>query len=280
MVQSWTNFDADWYLQQNPDVAAAGVDPLWHARTYGLTAGRAVNPFVHQSGQNNAGGAGPESVFYQNSVAGFQDDFGANYLRNNQDVFDAVKAGTYESALDHYQKHGQSEGRAWGGDEALGSFGAGGGSWQHYAQPSGTVQGFQQEQMANNPAYVPPSGGGGGAGGGGGVIPTPQQPSTGFDMNAFNQMFQQQMGQMQNQWKSQFDQYQQSMNDKLGGLGGLGGNQWGQMLYNGASQQNNGFQAGQPTNMSPVYNPNPNGQQPRNGFGGPLGNNNPWSPTF
>lgn len=75
-----------------------------------------------------------------------------------------------------------------------------------------------------------------------------------------------------------------------GGLGGLGGqavnaydnlNQWGQIAYgNGASQSNNGFQAGYPTNMSPIYNPNPGGNQPRNGFGGPLGNNNPWSPTF
>jgi hypothetical protein len=78
-----------------------------------------------------------------------------------------------------------------------------------------------------------------------------------------------------------------------GGLGGLGGasydrnsltygnlNQWGQTAYNGAGAANNGFQAGQPTNQSPVYNPNPNGGQPRNGFGGPLGNNNPWSPTF
>ncbi|MGV2975683.1 hypothetical protein AB1P65_09520 [Roseibium alexandrii] len=78
-----------------------------------------------------------------------------------------------------------------------------------------------------------------------------------------------------------------------GGLGGLGGasydsnsltydniNQWGQTAYNGAGAANNGFQAGQSTNQSPVYNPNSNGGQPRNGFGGPLGNNNPWSPTF
>lgn len=55
---------------------------------------------------------------------------------------------------------------------------------------------------------------------------------------------------------------------------------WGQMAYNGASAANNGFQSGYPTNVSPIYNPNPNGATPRNGFGGPLGNNNPWAPTF
>ncbi|MCA1971908.1 MAG: hypothetical protein LDL44_03650 [Caenispirillum sp.] len=38
-----SNFDRDLYLQNNPDVAAAGVDPWEHYQTFGRTEGRAAN---------------------------------------------------------------------------------------------------------------------------------------------------------------------------------------------------------------------------------------------
>lgn len=37
------NFDAEWYLKRNPDVAAAGVDPFKHFLEYGAKEGRAAN---------------------------------------------------------------------------------------------------------------------------------------------------------------------------------------------------------------------------------------------
>jgi glycosyltransferase involved in cell wall biosynthesis len=57
-------FDPQWYLEQNPDVAAAGVDPLEHWLKHGVSEGRNPNaffdtqwylqqyPHVAQSGQN------------------------------------------------------------------------------------------------------------------------------------------------------------------------------------------------------------------------------------
>ena len=37
-------FDTDWYLQQNPDVAKAGVNPLAHYLRQGALEGRDPNP--------------------------------------------------------------------------------------------------------------------------------------------------------------------------------------------------------------------------------------------
>jgi hypothetical protein len=37
-------FDTAWYLAANPDVAAAGVDPLQHYIDYGAAEGRDPNP--------------------------------------------------------------------------------------------------------------------------------------------------------------------------------------------------------------------------------------------
>jgi hypothetical protein len=36
-------FDRDWYLKENPDVAQAGMDPLFHYVQYGAREGRAPN---------------------------------------------------------------------------------------------------------------------------------------------------------------------------------------------------------------------------------------------
>lgn len=45
-------FNADWYLDRNPDVAAAGVDPLQHFITYGYKEGRLPHPFWVVSDQS------------------------------------------------------------------------------------------------------------------------------------------------------------------------------------------------------------------------------------
>jgi len=72
-------FDAAWYLAQNPDVCAAGVDPLLHYLRHGAGEGRAPGP-----------------------------DFdGAWYLERNPDV---AAAGV--NPLEHYVRHGAREQRA------------------------------------------------------------------------------------------------------------------------------------------------------------------------
>lgn len=72
-------FDAEFYLQQNPDVAAAGIDPLEHYLTQGWREGR-----------------DPSAEF---SVRG--------YLELHQDV-----CGLGIDPLAHYLRHGRQEGRA------------------------------------------------------------------------------------------------------------------------------------------------------------------------
>ena len=71
-------FDADWYLEQNPDVAASGVDPLEHYLKWGAHENRDPNPLFDASW----------------------------YLAKNADV-----AGSELSPLEHYCKWGAQEGR-------------------------------------------------------------------------------------------------------------------------------------------------------------------------
>lgn len=78
MLQSGL-FDAEFYLQQNPDVATAGIDPLQHYLIQGWREGR-----------------DPSAEF---SVRG--------YLELHQDVY-----GLGIDPLAHYLRHGRQEGRA------------------------------------------------------------------------------------------------------------------------------------------------------------------------
>ena len=110
-------FDPGYYLQINPDVKAAGIDPYTHYITYGWKEGRnpsaffstkdylAANPDVANSGMN------PLTHFEtygwkegRNPSPSF--DVGL-YLAHNTDV---QKAGL--NPLDHYIVYGQAEGRA------------------------------------------------------------------------------------------------------------------------------------------------------------------------
>ena len=58
-------FDSDWYLEKNPDVAAAGVNPLLHYIRYGVEERRCSHPCFDPSWYLGnypdvaAGGAGP-----------------------------------------------------------------------------------------------------------------------------------------------------------------------------------------------------------------------------
>jgi hypothetical protein len=72
-------FDAEWYLKENPDVAAAGLDPLLHFHENGWREGRDPGPLFATSA----------------------------YLKSNPDV---ARSGV--NPLLHYIEHGQSEGRA------------------------------------------------------------------------------------------------------------------------------------------------------------------------
>jgi len=71
-------FDADWYLEHNPDVAGSGVDPALHYIRHGGNEGRNPGPFFDTSA----------------------------YLSNNPDV-----ATSGMNALAHYLLHGEAEGR-------------------------------------------------------------------------------------------------------------------------------------------------------------------------
>jgi hypothetical protein len=71
-------FDPDWYAEQNPDVIAAGGDPLTHYLLHGATEGRAPNPWFDS----------------------------AWYLAEYPDV-----AAAGANPLLHYSEHGEREGR-------------------------------------------------------------------------------------------------------------------------------------------------------------------------
>jgi hypothetical protein len=85
-------FNEAWYLQQNPDVAAAVQSGAYpnaqaHYNQFGANEGRLPNQYV-------------------------QNPFNAQwYLQQNPDVAQAIQAGQFGSAWDHFQQFGQSEGR-------------------------------------------------------------------------------------------------------------------------------------------------------------------------
>lgn len=75
-------FDGDRYLRENPDVAAAGVDPLQHFWVHGALEGRLPDLF--------------------------DENF---YLQANPDVAAAVAAQSVSSGWEHFRYHGAREGR-------------------------------------------------------------------------------------------------------------------------------------------------------------------------
>ena len=84
-------FNPQAYLAANPDVAAAGMDPLEHYNKYGKFEGRTPT------------GAAPNPANVFNEQA---------YLQSNPDVAAAVQQGVYRTGLDHFIQYGSGEGRA------------------------------------------------------------------------------------------------------------------------------------------------------------------------
>jgi hypothetical protein len=78
LIRSSGLFATAWYLERNPDVAAAAVDPIRHYLEFGSAEGRSPHPL-------------------------FETQW---YLENNPDV-----AGTGENALCHFLSWGWREGR-------------------------------------------------------------------------------------------------------------------------------------------------------------------------
>ncbi len=108
-------FDRDWYLRQNPDVAGAGIDPLKHYLSHGLREDRDPNPaFSAVWYRLNA----PEAVGNMPAYAHFLADparrawphhplFDANYYMQINRAL-ALKP---EEAFDHFLSKGASESR-------------------------------------------------------------------------------------------------------------------------------------------------------------------------
>ena len=109
-------FNADYYLEQNPDVAEAGVNPLRHYFDFGFREGRDPNPVFDTSyylEQNpDVAEAGVNSLQHyfefgfqegRNPSITFDTDY---YLEQNPDV---AAAGV--NPLQHYLEDGRSEGR-------------------------------------------------------------------------------------------------------------------------------------------------------------------------
>jgi O-antigen biosynthesis protein len=106
------NFDTQWYLEQNPDVAANGIDPFQHYIEHGKKEGRhpafdkdwylRQYPDVLQSGIDAR-----EHYITHGKLEGRHPAFDSDwYLDRYPDV-----AASGVDPLDHYIKHGQYEGR-------------------------------------------------------------------------------------------------------------------------------------------------------------------------
>lgn len=122
-------FNAVWYLNQNPDVAAAVqagiIDAETHFELYGRYEGRSassafdaqaylsanpdvaaafavgqITPWDHFEQFGSAEGRSPTPLFNE-----------ALYLQQNPDVAAAVASGAFESAAQHFVQHGLTENR-------------------------------------------------------------------------------------------------------------------------------------------------------------------------
>src|SRR5215831_12379144 len=109
-------FDSDWYLEQYPDVRAAGIDPLVHYLRHGAAEGRDPNAlfnsdwYLDRYPDVRAAGANALVHYLQHGAAEGRDpsplfDSGW-YLDRNADV---RAAGV--NPLAHYLRHGADEGR-------------------------------------------------------------------------------------------------------------------------------------------------------------------------
>ncbi|TXN24564.1 hypothetical protein [Methylobacterium sp. WL9] len=107
-------FDAAWYLEHYPDVAAAGVDPWRHFRDHGIDEGRRPNRFIDPDWYARFyKDVGSQSALLHYARIGRRErrdpgpEFGVGaYLAANPDV-----AADGIEPLHHYIRHGKAEGR-------------------------------------------------------------------------------------------------------------------------------------------------------------------------
>jgi hypothetical protein len=109
-------FDEAWYLDTNPDVAAAGLDPWWHYIHYGCAEGRKPNAlfdpewYLTQYPDVAAAGIDPVQHFITNGAAEGRDpspEFQTRwYIQHYQDA-----AASAMNPLAHYLLVGRKEGR-------------------------------------------------------------------------------------------------------------------------------------------------------------------------
>jgi hypothetical protein len=116
-LRSSALFDAGYYLGRNPDVAAAGVEPLWHYVQAGESEGRWPNPFFDPSfyrlrmPEVSSSDSNLLQHFFERG--GFEGRAPSNefdpsyYLALHPDV-----AGSGQNPLSHYLTVGQIEGRS------------------------------------------------------------------------------------------------------------------------------------------------------------------------
>lgn len=108
--------DTHWYLSQNPDVAAAGVDPITHFTLFGWKEGRDPNPLFdtdwYQANYQDIAAAGI-NPFEHYMLHGWREGRDPNslfdsdwYLAQNPDV-----AAADFNPLTHYMHYGWKEGR-------------------------------------------------------------------------------------------------------------------------------------------------------------------------
>jgi Rhamnan synthesis protein F len=109
-------FDKTWYLETNPDVAAAGIDPLRHYLLHGCAEGRKPNPFfdpewyLARYPDVAAAGVDPVQHFIKN---------GADEGRDPSPFFQTLwyaehyvdVAASAMNPLAHYLRFGRKEGR-------------------------------------------------------------------------------------------------------------------------------------------------------------------------
>jgi serralysin len=118
-------FDYTYYLQQNPDVAAAGIDPLQHFETSGWKEGRNPNAYFDTAGylahyaDVKAAGINPFDHYLQSGWQEGRDPSlsfdTAAYLAANPDV-----ANAHINPLVHFLTEGLHEGRQAFADAAWG----------------------------------------------------------------------------------------------------------------------------------------------------------------
>lgn len=124
-------FDEEFYLQQNPDVAAAVSSGIFasgsqHYELFGAGEGRDPSPlfdtsyYLEINRDVAENGINPllHFVLFGELEGRRPGDFasfsGQQYLQNNPDVAAAVQIGQFAGAFDHFVKYGFDEGRQFG----------------------------------------------------------------------------------------------------------------------------------------------------------------------